>query len=53
MSQFMLYGVPARPYVRAAAMGIIEEGLSFRMCVLGPMEFRSAAYLKRHPFGKR
>jgi glutathione S-transferase len=52
MSQFTLYGVPASPYVRAAAMGLNEKGVSFRMCALGPMESRSAAYLKRNPFGK-
>jgi glutathione S-transferase len=43
---------PASPYVRAAAMGLIEKGVSFRMCTLGPMESRSTAYLKRNPFGK-
>jgi glutathione S-transferase len=52
MMQFTLYGVSASPYVRAAAMGLHEKGLSFRMCALGPIESRSAAYLKRHPFGK-
>jgi glutathione S-transferase len=52
MSQFTLYGVPASPYVRAAAMGLTEKGVSFRMCALGPMESRSAAYLTRNPFGK-
>ena len=51
MSQLTLYGVPASPYVRAAAMGLNEKGLSFRMCALAPMESRSAAYLSRNAFG--
>jgi glutathione S-transferase len=49
---FVLYGVPASPYVRSAALGLEEKGASFRVSALGPGESKSESYLKRHPFGR-
>jgi len=52
MGEFILYGVPASPYVRSAALGLEEKGVPFRVSVLAPFESRSPAHLKRHPFGR-
>ncbi len=52
MSEFVLYGVPASPYVRGAAVGLEEKGVSFRTSALAPGDSKSPSYLKRHPFGR-
>jgi glutathione S-transferase len=52
MSEFIVYGLPASPYVRSVALGLEEKGASFRVSALGPGEFKSPSYLKRHPFGR-
>jgi glutathione S-transferase len=49
---FVLYGVPASPYVRSAALGLEEKGANFRVSALAPFESKSESYLKRHPFGR-
>jgi len=52
MGEFILYGVPASPYVRSAALGLEEKGASFRVSALAPFESKSPSHLKRHPFGR-
>ncbi len=52
MDEFILYGVPASPYVRSAALGLEEKGAPFRVSVLAPFESKSPSHLKRHPFGR-
>jgi glutathione S-transferase len=49
---FVLYGVPASPYVRSAALGLEEKGANFQVSALAPFESKSESYLKRHPFGR-
>jgi glutathione S-transferase len=51
-SEFILYGVPASPYVRSATSGLEKKGANFRIYALRPFESRSPAYLKLHPFGR-
>ena len=43
MDEFILYGVPASPYVRSAALGLEEKGAPFRVSVLAL--FLTANYL--------
>jgi len=52
MGEFILYGVPASPYVRSAALGLEEKGASSRVSALAPFESKSPSHLKRHPFGR-
>ena len=52
MSEFVVYGVPGSPYVRAALLGLEEKGAPYRIQPLGMGENKSPAYLKRHHFGR-
>jgi glutathione S-transferase len=52
MSDIVVYGVPGSPFVRAVQMGLEEKGVAYRLQVVAPQEAKSAAYLKRHPFGR-
>jgi glutathione S-transferase len=52
MSDITVYGVPGSPFVRSVQMGLEEKGAAYRMHIMGPMESKSEAHLKRHPFGR-
>src|ERR1700733_5444384 len=52
MYEFVLHGVPASPYTRAAALGLEEKGASYRIAAMAPRDEKLPAYLKRHPFGR-
>jgi glutathione S-transferase len=52
MYEFVLHGIPASPYVRAAALGLEEKGADYRIAAMAPRDEKSPAYLKRHPFGR-
>jgi glutathione S-transferase len=52
MYEFVLHGVPASPYTRAAALGLEEKGTSYRIAAMAPRDEKLPAYLKRHPFGR-
>lgn len=49
MSEVIIYGLPPSSYVRTALMVCTAKGVEHR---LEPVDFRSAEYLARHPFGK-
>ena len=36
MYEFVLHGVPASPYTRAAALGLEEKGASYRIAAMAP-----------------
>ena len=52
MSEFVVYGIPGSPYLRAALLGLEEKGADYRLQALGMGEHKSPAYLKRHHFGR-
>ena len=52
MDEFVVWGVPGSPYVRAALLGLEEKGAPWRLARLGPGDSKSPAHLARHPFGR-
>ena len=52
MEEFVIYGVPGSPFVRAVLLDLEEKGLSWRLRPLGPGEARGPEHLARHPFGR-
>jgi glutathione S-transferase len=52
MYEFVLHGIPASPYTRAAALGLEEKGADYRIAAMAPRDEKLPAYLKRHPFGR-
>ena len=47
-----VHGVPGSPYVRSALLGFEERHVPYRLAPLGVGESRSAAHLRRQPFGR-
>jgi glutathione S-transferase len=52
MDEFVVWGVPGSPYVRAALVGLEEKGVRWRLAPLGLRDVKSPAHLDRHPFGR-
>jgi glutathione S-transferase len=52
MADFVVWGVPGSPYVRAALLGLEEKGARWRIAPLGLGDLRSPDHLARHPFGR-
>lgn len=52
MSDFVIYGVPGSPFMRAVQAGLEEKGQPYRIQVLGPGETKTPGYLEKHPFGR-
>ncbi|HXV01687.1 MAG TPA: glutathione S-transferase family protein [Caulobacteraceae bacterium] len=52
MDEFVVWGVPGSPYVRAALLGLEEKKMRWRLAPLGMGENKSPAHLARHPFGR-
>ena len=52
MSDFIVHGVPGSPFLRSVQLGLEEKGAPYRLAVMAPGESKSAAHLKRHPFGR-
>ena len=52
MDEFVVWGVPGSPYVRAALLGLEEKGARWRLAPLGVSDLKSPAHLARHPFGR-
>jgi glutathione S-transferase len=50
--EFVVFGVPGSPYVRAVLLGLLEKGLPWRLSAMKPGEARTPSYLERHPFGR-
>jgi glutathione S-transferase len=48
----IVYGVPGSPFMRAVQMGLEEKRAVYRIQAMGPGESKSAAYLKKYPFGR-
>jgi glutathione S-transferase len=52
MSEFIVYGIPGSPYVRAALLGLEEKGADWRLIPMGPGDMRGPAHVERHAFGR-
>ena len=52
MAEFVLYGIPGSPYLRAALLGLEEKQVPWRLAALQPGESKGEAHLARHPFGR-
>ena len=52
MHEFVLHGIPASPYTRAATLGLEEKGAPYRIAAMAPRDEKLPGYLKRHPFGR-
>jgi glutathione S-transferase len=52
MSEFIVYGVPGSPYVRAALLGLEEKGCDWHLHAMPFGGFKSSEHLARNPFGR-
>ncbi len=52
MTEFLIYGNPASPFLRSVCVALEEKGKPYRIERLGPDEFRGERHLKLHPFGR-
>jgi glutathione S-transferase len=52
MSQFIIYGNPASPFLRSVAMALEEKGEPYRIQTFGPGGIGSEAHRKVHPFAR-
>ncbi|MEO8113467.1 MAG: glutathione S-transferase family protein [Phenylobacterium sp.] len=52
MSEIIVHGIAGSPFVRAVLAGLEEKGAAWRLSPLIPGEFRTPAYLAKHPFGR-
>jgi glutathione S-transferase len=52
MADFIVYGVPGSPYVRAALIGLEEKGADYQIAALDPRASKAPEHLARHPFGR-
>lgn len=52
LHDFIVYGIPGSPYVRAALMTLEEKGARYRLSAVAPGSLKSAEHLARHPFGR-
>ena len=52
MDDFVVWGVPGSPYVRAALLGLEEKQARWRLAPLGFTDSKTPAHLARHPFGR-
>jgi glutathione S-transferase len=52
MADFIVYGVPGSPYVRAALIGLEEKGAAYQIAALDPRASKAPEHLSRHPFGR-
>ena len=52
MSEFVLHGHPASPFVRSACLGFEEKGVPYRIAPIEVSDMRGEAHLKLHPFGR-
>lgn len=52
MSEFVVYGVPGSPYLRAALLGLEEKRADYRLAAMAIGEGKTPAHLARQPFGR-
>ncbi|HWB49017.1 MAG TPA: glutathione S-transferase family protein [Stellaceae bacterium] len=52
MARPIVYGAALSPYVWSVRLTLAEKGVAHDLVSVGISEFKSAAHLARHPFGK-
>jgi len=52
MSEFVVYGIPGSPFMRAVEVALREKNAPYRVHALSPGEHKNPEYLARHPFGR-
>ena len=52
MSEFVVYGVPGSPYLRAVLLGLEEKRAPWRLAGMVRGDQKSPEHLARHPFGR-
>jgi glutathione S-transferase len=52
MSEFLIHGHPASPFLRSVCIALEEKGAPYRIQTMAPGEIRSEAYRKLQPFGR-
>ena len=52
MARPIVYGAAMSPYVWSVRLALAEKGVAHELVSVTASEFRSAAHLARHPFGK-
>jgi hypothetical protein len=51
MADYVVYGIPGSPYVRAVLLMLEEKGAPWTLTRLKPDETRGPEHLARQPFG--
>jgi glutathione S-transferase len=52
MSEFVIHGHPASPFLRSVCVALEEKDVPYRIQAMVPGEMRSASYRKLHTFGR-
>ena len=52
MSEFIIHGHPASPFLRSVCLALEEKGALYRIQEMGVGDMRSEAHRKLHPFGR-
>jgi glutathione S-transferase len=52
MSEFIIHGHPASPFLRSVCLGFQEKSVPYRIARLDVGEMRSESYRRLHPFGR-
>jgi glutathione S-transferase len=52
MSEFIVYGIPGSPFMRAVLAALEEKGAPYELKPVAPGEHRGEAYRKMHPFSR-
>jgi glutathione S-transferase len=52
MSEFVLHGHPASPFLRSACLGFEEKGVPYRIARMEASDMRGEAHRQLHPFGR-
>jgi glutathione S-transferase len=52
MSEFVVYGVPGSPFMRAVLVGLEEKRQPYRIEAMSPGDSRTDTYRAKHPFAR-
>ena len=52
MPEFIVYGIPGSPYVRAALLSLEEKGADYHLAAMQFGTLKQEPHLSRHPFGR-
>ena len=52
MSDFIIHGHPASPFLRSVCLGLAEKGAPYRIQEMAVGDMRGEAHRRLHPFGR-